>query len=336
MKLDRQTDFPAHQKVKLHVDSQNLQGKTIVITGANSGLGLASAKSIAKMNPSKLILACRNMETAADAVKAIKADGFEAVEVWPLDQSSTANVKAFAKKYNESGLDLHVLLANAGVLPRKPTDKPRVNEDGNEEILATNHMGAALLALELLPSIRRTAAKANDNQLPRIIIVASDVHYWAEFSAAKEEGNIIKAMNSEKTWTSIIDRYFDSKLLNVFFATELANKLKQSNVAEDKKIVVTSCNPGLCMSAEEAANPNNPIPAPLREISRDYTEGCKTHVFTSVDPSVNKPGQFVFYSNCAPLETADITLGKDGDVLRERVWRDTIEVLGATEQQYQL
>ncbi|KAJ2961411.1 hypothetical protein NQZ79_g3327 [Umbelopsis isabellina] len=336
MKLDRQTDFPAHQKVKLHVEPQNLQGKTIVITGGNSGLGLASAKSIAKMNPSKLILACRNTDTAAEAVEAIKADGFDAVEVWPLDQSSYTNVKAFAKKYNESGLDLHVLLANAGVLPRKPAATPGLNKDGNEEILATNHMGAALLALELLPSIRRTAAKANDNQLPRIIIVASDVHYWAEFPAAKEDGNIIKTMNSEKTWTNVLDRYMDSKLLNVFFANELANKLKQSNVPEDKKIVVASCNPGLCMSPEDAANPNHPIPAPLREISRDYTEGCKTHVFTSIDPSVNKPGQFVFYSNCAPLETADITLGKDGDVLRERVWRDTFEVLGVTEQEYQI
>lgn len=86
------------------------------------------------MNPSKLILACRNLDTAAEAVEAIKADGFDAVEVWQLDQSSYANVKAFAKKYNESGLDLDILLANAGVLPSKPANKPGLNADGNEEM----------------------------------------------------------------------------------------------------------------------------------------------------------------------------------------------------------
>jgi retinol dehydrogenase-12 len=162
------------------------------------------------------------------------------------------------------------------------------------------------------------------------------VHYWAELSAAKEEGNIIRAMNTEKIWTNVLDRYFDTKLLNVFFARELANKLSQSQIPEDKKIVVSSCNPGLCMSPEDAANPNHPIPLPLRAIARDYPEGCKTHVFASIDPSASKAGQFEFYSNCAPLETADITLGKEGDALRERVWKDTLEVLGVTEQDFQL
>jgi short-subunit dehydrogenase len=81
----------------------------------SKGLGLESAKQLAKMGPAKMILACRNMETAAQAVEAIKADGFADVEAWELDQGSFDSVNAFTKKYNESGLDLHVFLANAGI-----------------------------------------------------------------------------------------------------------------------------------------------------------------------------------------------------------------------------
>jgi retinol dehydrogenase-12 len=84
------------------------------------------------MNPSKIILGCRNMTTAAEAVEAIKADGFDNIEAWHLDQGSFASVKAFTKKYNDSGLDLHVLLANAGMLPFKSSQTPDISADGHE------------------------------------------------------------------------------------------------------------------------------------------------------------------------------------------------------------
>lgn len=96
------------------------------------GIGLESAKQLAKMRPEKMILACRNMETAAQAVEAIKADGLKDVEAWELDQSSFDSVKAFTKRYNESGFDLHVLLANAGVLPMNTSPTPQLTEDGHE------------------------------------------------------------------------------------------------------------------------------------------------------------------------------------------------------------
>lgn len=101
-----------------------------------AGLGLESAKQLAKMNPSKLILACRNMESAGKAVECIQAEGFNDVEAWEFDQSSIAGVNAFTKRYNESGLDLHVILANAGILPLNPTEAPVLNKDGNEEMYA--------------------------------------------------------------------------------------------------------------------------------------------------------------------------------------------------------
>jgi hypothetical protein len=141
-------------------------------------------------------------------------------------------------------------------------------------------------------------------------------------------------MDSENNWTNVVVRYFDTKLLNVFYAQELGRKLQQSQVKEDKNIVVSIVNPGLVLSRAQIEDPNSPIPH--RELARDYPEGCKTHLFASIDPSAGKPGEVFYYSNCAQFETADITLGKEGDALRERVWRDTLEVLGVTDQYFQL
>jgi short-subunit dehydrogenase len=84
------------------------------------------------MGPAKIILACRNMTTAAEAVESIKAGGFSTVEAWQLDQGSIASVKAFTKRYNESGLDLHLVLANAGVVSFKSSPTPELTDDGHE------------------------------------------------------------------------------------------------------------------------------------------------------------------------------------------------------------
>jgi hypothetical protein len=163
------------------------------------------------------------------------------------------------------------------------------------------------------------------------------VHHWTEFLPSKEEGNLIKAMNYEKTWTTTGMRYFDTKLLNIFFAQELGKKLQKSKVEEDKKIVVSIANPGLVMPRSVVENPDAPLTDMQRKYARDYPEGCKTHLFASIDPSAGKLGAVIYYSNCAPVkETADITLGKGGDELRERVWRDTFEALEVTDRDFQL
>lgn len=162
------------------------------------------------------------------------------------------------------------------------------------------------------------------------------VHYLTELKISQDEGNIIKAFDDPKNWTDTFSRYMDSKLLNVFFAQELARKIKQSSVPEDSKIVVSSCNPGIVMSREMANDETSLMPAVFRAVSRDFPEGCQTHLFASIDPSAGKPGDHQFYHNCKATETADITLGEQGDALRERVWRDTLEVLGVTDQELQL
>jgi hypothetical protein len=157
------------------------------------------------------------------------------------------------------------------------------------------------------------------------------VHYWATFRSSQQSGSIIKAMNTAEYYNDPRERYMDTKLLNVFFAQELAKKLAQSKHEVDHKIVVSSCNPGLVLSTH-ADTMTEHLPPPLVAIARNLEQGAMTHLFACIDPSAGTPGQGIFYHNCQPTETADITLGEEGDILRKRAWKDTLEVLPSLDQ----
>ena len=157
------------------------------------------------------------------------------------------------------------------------------------------------------------------------------VHYWATLRSAEQKGNIIKAMSTPEYYGDPRERYMDTKLLNVFFTQEFAKKMSQSKLEEDHKIVVSNCNPGLVLSTNKEFMLEN-LPPQLVDLARDLDEGSKTHIFACIDPSAGIPGEAIFYHNCEPTETADITLGAEGDVLRQRVFKDTMDVLPPLDQ----
>lgn len=111
----------------LPVVSADLTGKTIIVTGANIGLGLEACKHFAKMNPAKLILACRSLEKARAAVDEI---GFAAAEAWELDLSSFESVRALADRAERELGRLDVVVANAAVAPFEFA----VTDDGYEQM----------------------------------------------------------------------------------------------------------------------------------------------------------------------------------------------------------
>jgi hypothetical protein len=138
-------------------------------------------------------------------------------------------------------------------------------------------------------------------------------------------------MSTSEYYGNPRERYMDTKLLNVFWTQEFAKKMTQSKLEEDHKIVVSNCNPGLVLSTNSDFMREN-LPPQLLDVARNIDEGSKTHIFACIDPSAGTPGEAIFYHNCEPTETADITLGAEGDILRKRVWKDTIEVLPTLDQ----
>ena len=91
----------------------DLSGKIIVITGANTGIGFISAQEMAKLNPAKIIMACRSKARGEEAIKLIGAKNMEFME---LDLNDLNSVKAFANAFNAKYKKLDILLNNAGIM----------------------------------------------------------------------------------------------------------------------------------------------------------------------------------------------------------------------------
>jgi len=170
-----------------------LVGKTVIVTGANTGLGLEAARHLAGLEPAKLILACRDVQKGRQAAWDIEdSTGCRSVESWQLDLANFESVRAFGKRYErEGGGQLHVLIENAAVsLPTYET-----TEDGWELMLKVNHIGTAHLALRLLPFL---LAACTPEEGARLVVVTSEMHHWVYDRGAMESERVLEAMNDEE------------------------------------------------------------------------------------------------------------------------------------------
>jgi NAD(P)-dependent dehydrogenase (short-subunit alcohol dehydrogenase family) len=174
-------------------DLPSFAGRTVVVTGANSGLGLVTARELARVG-AKTILAVRNTGKGAQAAATMSGD----VEVRPLDLQDLASVRSFAEGVD--GVD--VLVNNAGIMavPYAQT------VDGFESQIGTNHLGHFALTNLLLPKIR-----------DRVVTVSSQMHLLGYIS--------IEDLNWKSRPYSAWLAYGQSKLANLMFTSELQRRL---------------------------------------------------------------------------------------------------------------
>lgn len=152
------------------VPAGDLTGRTVIVTGANAGLGLEASQHFARLHASRVILACRNLDKGEDARRHIKSaqqleskgssdpeNGLKRaatqLEVWQLDLASFNSIKAFAKRVDNELDRVDFYMSNAGL----GFGARRETSSGWEEQLAVNVIGTSLLALLMLPILRRTA-----------------------------------------------------------------------------------------------------------------------------------------------------------------------------------
>ena len=202
--------------------------KTIIITGANSGLGFETAKKIAKNQNYQIILACRNKEKAEKAREdIIKETSNQNVKVMILDTSSLKSVRSFVEEYKESNIGkIYALICNSGI----NGSNTGLTFDGFDIVFETNHLGHFLLANLLLPFIEENG---------KVFVVSSDMHN-PPMGNLKWIGTE-KLAHPDNTLASNTIRYSYSKLCNLYFVYELARRLEQ----ESKQIFVNAFNPGL-------------------------------------------------------------------------------------------
>jgi NAD(P)-dependent dehydrogenase (short-subunit alcohol dehydrogenase family) len=201
-------------------DLPRLDGKVIVITGANSGIGFEAARALAGTG-ARVVLACRNTSAAEKAAAAIQEEhAGAAIDQEKLDLSSLASVRAFAARFGDTYDRLDVLINNAGVmaLPRCTT------ADGFEMQFGTNHLGHFALTGLLLPHLLKSAPA-------RVVTVSSAAHQigWMRFEDLQRE-------KGYQRWLA----YGQSKLANLLFAYELDRRVKKAKI--DLRSV--TCHPG--------------------------------------------------------------------------------------------
>jgi NAD(P)-dependent dehydrogenase (short-subunit alcohol dehydrogenase family) len=169
--------------VTLPYPTKDFTGQTIIVTGANTGLGFEAAKHFIRLHASKVILAVRSLEKGRLAKESILTSYPDipetALEVWALDLSSYDSVKAFGERV-QGMKRLDAVLENAGIGTGIWKEV-----EGNESTITVNVISTELLAFMVLPKLRETALKYNVH--PRLSIVASDLHFVVKFPERNAE-----------------------------------------------------------------------------------------------------------------------------------------------------
>jgi NAD(P)-dependent dehydrogenase (short-subunit alcohol dehydrogenase family) len=174
----------------------DLRGKTMIVTGANSGIGFYTALELGRAG-AKVIVACRDLARGADAVARMQREASQAVfRLEQLDLADLASVKAFAQRFLALDEPLDVLVNNAGVMA-VPTRELTV--DGFERQFGTNVLGHFALTGLLLPALQRSTA-------PRVVTLSSGTAYFGHINLANLQG--------EKCYSSMLN-YAQSKLANL-------------------------------------------------------------------------------------------------------------------------
>lgn len=203
-----------------HSDIASQAGKTVLITGANSGTGFETAREFAGKN-AKVVMAVRNLEKGNDAAAKIKKDFPKAdVTVMKLDLSSLASVRNFANDFNAKHDKLDILINNAGVMV-PPYSK---TEDGFELQFGTNHLGHFALTGLLLDLLLKT-------ENSRVVTMSSMAHKGGKVN--------FDDLHREKKYKKM-ETYGQSKVANLFFTYELQRKLE----AIGSKTIAVAAHPG--------------------------------------------------------------------------------------------
>ena len=188
-----------------------LDGKTVIITGANTGIGKETAIDLAKRN-ARVILACRSQDKGKKAeVDVRRESGSSNVHFRKLDLASFDSVRQFAKEVLSEESRLDILINNAGIM----YCSFQKTVDGFETQFGVNHLGHFLLTNLLLDKIKQAPEG-------RIVVVSSIAHTFA----SKLD---LDTINSEAHY-SPYDAYHKSKLANVLFTKALAKRLAGSNI----------------------------------------------------------------------------------------------------------
>ncbi|KAJ8074042.1 hypothetical protein PM082_012333 [Marasmius tenuissimus] len=305
----------------------SLKDQTILITGANTGLGLEGAKHFARRDPGKLIMVCRNEEKGKEALERVKTEtGFDRIELWVSDLSSFDSVRSVKDKIDALER-LDIIVENAGVA----MGEYKLTEDGWETTIQVNLLSTALRIILHLPKMIETAEKYPET-VPRVVYVSSGSHYSQTISKeavdAPETLRVVSEDRGEgvKDWTS--KRYAESKVLAQSFMRALQPHLPN--------ITCTSVGPGFCesdLTRHVTGQQAEAIAKMKEEFAYNSEEGGRQLLYAGIgerDRENEMRGGWVAFSEIS--ECSDFLLGEEGKRLEAKVWKEVLEVVGGADE----
>lgn len=280
------------------MSKRDLEGRTFVVTGANTGIGKETVRGLAARG-GRVLLACRSRDKTLPVIDEIREQtGNDALGFVHLDLEDLAQVRQAAAELLAEAPAIHVLINNAGL-----ARSHGITKDGFERTFGVNHLGHFLLTRLLLPRIEASGPA-------RIVNVSSHSHYRAkriDFASLREPTRTFSGM----------PEYEASKLCNVLFTQELARRL------EGKPVTAYSLHPGVI-----ASDIWRNVPWPLGSIAKLFMktneEGAATSLYCATSDEVaSHSGRY--YANCR--EKAPNPAANDVALARE-LWEKSSEWVG--------
>jgi retinol dehydrogenase 12 len=272
----------------------DLDGRTFLVTGANTGIGRATAEALARRG-GRVYVAARSAAKSEEAVASIgAATGNDSVFFLTLDLADLESVRACASAFLARGEPLHVLINNAGV-----GGAHGLTRQGFEMTFGVNHLGHFALTQSLLERL-------TDSAPARIVNVSSDAHYNAhgiDFEALRRPARNVTGLHE----------YAVAKLCNVLFTQELARRLAGTGVTS------YAVHPGVV-----ASDIWRRVPWPVRPLIKrrmlSVTDGAATSLYCATSPDVAQASGR-FYDRCAERAPSPVATPE----LAAELWRHSEE-----------
>lgn len=240
------------------------ENKVVLVTGATSGMGLATAIELAKQNY-QVIMVGRNEEKGLKALAYAQNESNSSnISFMICDLASLKDIRRFASEFKNNYKKLDVLINNAGVLCLKR----ETTVDGFEMQMGVNHLGHFLLTHLLMECL----LNADEG---RIVNVSSGGHKWGDFY--ENDPHFTQGYN-------LFKGYGQSKLANILFTKELAKRLK------DTRVTVNALHPGAVttnLGVDRQTGFGKTVYKLLSPFFQSPTEGAGTTIFLTTDPNVN-------------------------------------------------
>ncbi|XP_042270361.1 dehydrogenase/reductase SDR family member 13-like [Thunnus maccoyii] len=285
-------------KGKRYTSKVKLHGKTVIVTGSNKGIGKTTAIGLAKRG-ARVILACRNKQRGEAALMEVKREsGSNQVVFMQLDLGSLKSVRSFAETFLKTEPRLDILINNAGIYLQGWT------EDGLGMMFGVNHIGHFLLTNLLLDRLKECGPS-------RVINVSSAAHNMGKIDF--DCLNTHKALGLGTSGMEVLQVYSDSKLCNVLFTHELAQRLQGT------KVTCYCLHPGVIKT--ELTRKANFVKDPLLKFLtafflKNTIQGSQTTLHCAIQEGI-EPLSGRYFSNCTVREVC--AKAKD-DAAAKKLW----------------